>query len=83
MCVCVCVCEEWGVLNLDIFSLKMRSWILVCVICNSKCFHSLIFKLCIMTVLALRMCSPFYVNLIDKFLFLGLINLDIFSIRHA
>ena len=38
----------FGVLNLDIFSLEMLRWFLVCVICNSSRFHSFIFKLCIM-----------------------------------
>ena len=36
-----------GVLNLNIFSLEMLRWFLVCVICISSSFHSFIFKLCI------------------------------------
>ena len=73
----------WGVLNLDIFSLEMLRWYLVCVICNSKSFHSLIFKLCIMIVHTLNISSSlqplfFCANLINIFLFLGLLNLDIF-----
>ena len=38
----------WGVLNLDIFYIFMLRWFMVCVICNFKCLHSFIFKLCIM-----------------------------------
>ena len=44
---------------MDIFSLEMLRWFLVCVICNSKSFHSLIFKLCIMIVHTLTMCLSF------------------------
>ena len=46
----------WGVLNLDIFMLR---WFLFCVICNSKSFHSLIFKLCRLIVLTLNICLFF------------------------
>ena len=68
-----------GVLNLDIFSFEMLRWFLVCVICNSKSFHSIIFKLCIMIVHSLNVCLSFSVqNLINIFLVLGLSNLNIF-----
>ena len=39
-----------GVLNLDIFPSKILRWCMVCVICNSNSFHSVILKLCIMIV---------------------------------
>ena len=32
---------------------------LICVICNSKSFHSFLFKLCIMLVLILKICAHF------------------------
>ena len=35
---------------------------LVCVICNSNHFHSLIFKLCIMIVHKLNMCNSYFVH---------------------
>ena len=58
-----------GVLNLDIFPLEMLRWFLVCVICNSKSFHSLIFKLCIMIVHTLNMCLSFLCKF-DKHFFI-------------
>ena len=67
------ICLLLGDLNLDIFSLEMLRWFLV----NSKSFHSLIFKLCIMIVHTLNMCTSFLCTF-DIFLFLGLLNLDIF-----
>ena len=36
-----------AVLNLRLFVCKMLRGCLVCIICNTKSFHSLIFKLCI------------------------------------
>ena len=42
---------------LDIFLSKMLRWCLVCVICNSNSFRSFIFKLCIMIVHTLKMCT--------------------------
>ena len=57
-----------GALNLDIFSLEMLRWFLVCVICNSKSFHSLIFKLCIMIVHTLNMCLSFLCKFDKHFL---------------
>ena len=57
---------------------------LVCVICNSNNFHSLIFKLCIMIVHTLNMCTCYFcAHLSNTFLFLGLLDLDILSIRNA
>ena len=44
-------------MNLDIFPSKMLSGGLVCVICNSKSFHSFLFKLCLMIVQILKMCT--------------------------
>ena len=35
---------------------------LVCEICNSKSFHSFLFKLCIMIVHTLKMCTFYYVH---------------------
>ena len=46
------------------FSLETLRLFLVCVIWNSKRFHSLIFKLCIMIVHTLNMCLSFLCNLI-------------------
>ena len=68
-----------GGLELRYFSLEMLRWFLVCVICNSKKFHSLIVKLCIMIVHTLIMCLPFLYKFDKYFLILGLLNLDIFS----
>ena len=51
----------------------------VCVICNSNSFHSFIFKLCIMIVHTLKMCTIFFVYISWLFFsFLGVFNLDIF-----
>ena len=36
---------------------------LVCVICNSKSFDSFLFKLCIMTVNILKMCTSYFVHI--------------------
>ena len=41
-------------------------WYLVCVICNSKSFHSFLFNLCIMIVLILKMCTS-YIEHISQF----------------
>ena len=48
-----------GGLELRHFSLEMLRWFLVCIICNSKSFYSLIFELCIMIVHTLNMCLSF------------------------
>ena len=34
----------------------------VCVICNSKSFHSFLFKLCLMIVHILKMCTSYFVH---------------------
>ena len=34
----------------------------VCVICNSKTFHSFLFKLCLMIVHILKMCTSYFVH---------------------
>ena len=36
---------------------------LVCVICNSNSFHSFIFKLCLMIVHTLKMCTSYFVHI--------------------
>ena len=46
-----------GVLNFSSYPSKMLRWHLVCVICNSNSFHTFIFKLCIMIVHTLKMCT--------------------------
>ena len=67
-----------GLLNLDIFPSEMLRGSLVFVICNSSTFHSFISKLSIMIVHTLNMCTLYFAHLITIFLFLGLLNLDIF-----
>ena len=58
------------------FSLvEMLRWFLVCVICNSKSFHSLIFKLCIMIVHTLNMCHPFLCKFDKHFLIFRAVEL--------
>ena len=47
----------WAVLNIDIFQFKMLRWCQVCVICNSNIIHSFKFKLCIIIVHTLNMCT--------------------------
>ena len=57
---------------------------LVCVICNSNSFHSFSFKLCLMIVHTLKMCTFYFVHNWYIFShFLRVLNLDIFSIRNA
>ena len=58
--------DFWGVLNLVMFSLQMLRWFLVCVICNSKSFYSLVFKLCIMIDHTLNMCLSFLCIIVFK-----------------
>ena len=56
------------------FSAEMRRGSLVRVICNSDSFHSVVFKLCIIIIHTLNMCTSFFVNIswfIVFFLFLG------------
>ena len=62
-----------AVLNLDIFFSKMLRGCLVCVICNTKWFHSLIFKLCIMIIHTLH--HLFCAHLINIFLFFRSVEL--------
>ena len=49
----------WGA-ELRLFPFKMIRWRLVCVICNSNSFHSAIFKLCIMIVHTLKLCTSLF-----------------------
>ena len=53
----------WEVLNLDIFPFKMLRWWMDCVICCSESFHYSIFKLCIMIVHTLKMCTFNFVHI--------------------
>ena len=73
----------FGVLNLDVLSLEMPRWFLVCVVCNSKSFYSSIFYLCIMIVYTLYTCLSFLCKFENIFLSLGLLNLYSFSIQNA
>ena len=69
----------WGVLNWDIFPSKMLRGGLICVICSSKSFHCFLFKLCIMIVHILKMCTNLFCAHFKTFVhFCGVINLDIF-----
>ena len=70
------------VLNLDIFPIRNALGCLVCVICNSNSLYSSIFKLCIIIVHTLKMCTFYFVNISWTFFhFLGVLNLDIFSVK--
>ena len=52
---------------------------LVCVICNSKSFLSFLFKLCIIIVHILKICTCYFVHISWMFaLFWGVLNLDVF-----
>ena len=53
-------------LELRHFSFKMLIW---CVMCSSKSFHSLIFKICIIIVHTLNnpTCAPLYLWTLDKY----------------
>ena len=46
---------------------EMLSGCLVCVICNFNSIHSIIFKLCIMIVHTLKMCTSYIVKLFHCF----------------
>ena len=70
-------------LNLDSFFCKMLRMCMICVICNSKSFHSLICKLSIMIILTVNVCTSFCAHLIIFSILLGLLNLDILFIRNA
>ena len=52
---------SFKVLDLRMFFSKILRGCLVCVICYSNNFHSLIFKLCIMIVYTLNMCTSYFV----------------------
>ena len=70
----------WWMLNLDIFSSEMFRECLVCVICNSNSIHYFIFKLCLMVVQKLKMCTSYFVQISFFFsLFRQMLNLDIFK----
>ena len=43
-------------------SVRNTSGCQVCVICNSKTFHSFLFKLCLMIVHILKMCTSYFVH---------------------
>ena len=64
---------------------KHKKSSLVCVICNSnKSFHSFLFKLYIMIVHILKMCTFCFVHISWIFShFWGGLDLDIFSVRNA
>ena len=64
-------------LNLDIFLIEMLRRCLVCVKTNSNSFHSLLFKLCIISVHTILFCA----HLINIFLFLRAVELRQFSTR--
>ena len=64
-----------GGLELRHFSLEMLRWFLVCVICNSKSFHSLIFKLCTMIVHTLIMGLSFMCKYNKHFLIFRAVEL--------
>ena len=51
-----------------LFLFKMFRWRLACVVCNSKTFHFFIFKLYIMILHTMKMCT-FYTMHIDKYYF--------------
>ena len=53
--------------EIDIFPTKMLRGGLVCVICNSKSFHSFLFKLCIMIVHILNKCTSYFVHILRPF----------------
>ena len=57
----------WAVLNRDIFPSKMLRWCPVCVICSSNIFHFFTFKLCMMIVHTLIMCSVNFDHTFDKY----------------
>ena len=58
---------------------KCLGGFLVCVICNSNSINSFIFKLCIMIVHTLKMCTSYFVHISRIFSsFFGVLNLDSF-----
>ena len=63
---------------------EMLRGCLVCVICNSDSIHSFIFNLCIMIVHTLKMCTFYFVHILQfLFYFFMVLNLDIFSVQNA
>ena len=52
-----------AVLNLDIFFCKMLRGCPVCEICNTNSFHSKIFKLCVMIINTVNMCTSYFVHI--------------------
>ena len=57
---------------------------LVCVICNSKSFHSFLFKHCIVIVHMLKMCTSYFVYILWFFsYFLGVLKFDMFSVQNG
>ena len=69
----------WWELNLDIFPSEMLRGCLVFVICISNSIHYFIFKLCLMVVHTLKMCTSYFVQISFFFNFWQLLNLDIFK----
>ena len=70
----------WQVLNLDIFfHPQCLGGCLACAICNFNSIHSFIFKLCILIVHTLKMCTSYFVKLFYCFShFWSVLNLDMF-----
>ena len=66
-------------MNLDIFPSEMLRGCLVCVICNSNSIHFFIFKLCLMVVHLLRMCTSYFVQISSFFTFLTDVELRHFQ----
>ena len=56
---------------------------LVCVICNSKRFHSFSFKLCIMIVHILKMCTSYFMHISRLFSFLRVVGTRHFCVQNA
>ena len=69
-------------LNIDFFPSELLSECLVCVICNSKSIHSDIFKLYIMMVYTLKMCTFYFMHISRIFFsFLGCQELRLFYVK--
>ena len=70
--------------ELRYFSVQNALRGMVCVICNSKSFLSFLFKLCILIVHILKMCTFYYVShFTKKFSFLRGVELRYFSVQKA
>ena len=61
------------------FPTEMLRGCLVCVICNSNSIYSFIFKLCIMIVHTLKICTSYFVKLFHFFIILMGVELRHFS----